>query len=170
LILFLINPNNIGEANFAAQMKEFLEIIKESTKNYGFVLSKLDLYSDDYEVIMKEMEIVLQDLDPEYQMEHLFFVSGYFALYGKLFAAGKIDIHDIRKNRSIFIIEEDEMIMGRLIEPHHSDLLVQFSQIERLEDFIRERGEHHESNQLDLDRREQKATGVTSAAKIKATV
>jgi hypothetical protein len=149
-------------------MKAFLTIIKESTKNYGFVLSKLDLYSDDYEVIMNEMEIVLQGLDPEYQMDHLFFVSGYFALYGKLLGAGKIDIHDIRKNRSLFIIEDDEMITGRLIEPHHSDLLVQFSQIERLEGFIRERGERHESNQLDLDCRKQKAAGVTSESKTKA--
>lgn len=170
LILFLINPNNIGEANFGAQMKEFLAFIKESTKQYGFVISKLDLYSDDYEVIMKEMKIVLQELDPSYQMDHLFFVSGYFALYGKLLGAGKIDIHEVRKSRGIFIIEDDEMIMGRLIEPHHSDSLVQFSQIEKLEDFIRERGEHHESNKFDLDRGEQKAARVASTAKTEATI
>ncbi|MCH6266999.1 dynamin family protein [Neobacillus citreus] len=160
LILFLINPAHIGEANFSSQIKEFLEQIKETDKKYGFILSKLDLYSDDHEVIMQEMKIVLKDLDPSYAEEDLFFISGYFALYGKLLGNDKLDLHEIRKNRGIFIIEEDEIIMGRGIEKHHASSLVEFSQIDRLEQFIRERGENHAPNKLNLDRRKPAAVGI----------
>lgn len=166
LILFLINPAHIGEANFSNQIKEFLAQMKESNKKYGFVLSKLDLYSDDYEVIMQEMKIVLEDVDPTYAEENFFFVSGYFALYGKLLGNDKEDLHEIRKNRGIFIIEDDEIIMGRGIEKHHADSLVKFSQIEKLEQFIRERGEHLDlaPNKLNLDRRKPEAAGVPAAS------
>ncbi|MFJ7858154.1 dynamin family protein [Peribacillus sp. NPDC097206] len=170
LILFIFSPTHIGEVNFSSQIKEFLEQMKETDKKYGFVLSKLDLYSDDYGVIMKEMKIVLKDLDSNYVDEDLFFISGYFALYGKLLGNEKMDLHEIRRNRGLFIIEDDEIIMGRGIEKHHAESLVTFSQIERLEQFIRERGEHYAPNKLNLDRRKSAATGVPSATETTASI
>lgn len=162
LVIFLINPAHIGEANFSRQIKEFLELIHKNNKKYGFVLSKLDLYSDDYDVIMKEMETVLQDLDPSYSINNVFFVSGYFALFGKLLRDDKIDVNDVRKSHGIFVIENDEIIMGRGIEKHHSSFLLQFSKIEQLEQFIIERGDNHATNKLYLDRRERETAKVNS--------
>lgn len=157
--LFLINPSNIGNANFSAHIREFLQLIKEHNKNFGFILSRLDLHSEDYDVIMKEMDHVLKDLAPSYPLSQVLFISGFFALYGKLLAEGKIDVQDVRKNRSLFVIDEDDIIMGRGLEKHHSQSLIDFSSIHRLETFIRERGEYH-TNQLDLDCRERETAAV----------
>ncbi|OMD92791.1 dynamin family protein [Paenibacillus odorifer] len=157
LILFLINPTHIGEAHFVHQMKEFQESIKQSGKQYAYVLSKLDLHSDDYEVILSEMEIVLKDLDPTYCTDQVFFVSGLFALYGKLLKNDKIDLIDVRKSRGIYILDNDEVISGRRIEKHHAASLLTSSQIEPLEYFIRQRSENAAHNKLDLDCRKQQA-------------
>ncbi|NHN34396.1 dynamin family protein [Paenibacillus agricola] len=164
LVLFLINPAHIGEANFSRQIKEFIDSMNEDeSKVYGFVLSKLDLYSDDYELVIKELEIVLKDLDPSYNTNHVFFVSGYFALIGKQLRDDKIQLTDVRKSQGVFVLENDEIISGRSIEKHHARALLQFSQIERLEQFIKERGVgRYDSNQFDLGRREQEAIGHTT--------
>ena len=157
--LFLINPSNIGNANFSAQIREFLQFSKEHNKKFGFILSRLDLHSEDYNVIMKEMEHVLKDLAPWYPLSQVLFISGFFALYGKLLAEGKIDVQDARRNRSLFVIEDEDIIMGRGLEKHHAQSLIDFSSIHRLETFIRERGEYH-TNQFDLDCRERETAAV----------
>ncbi|OIJ14218.1 hypothetical protein BKP37_09045 [Anaerobacillus alkalilacustris] len=162
LVVFLINPAHIGEANFSEQIKEFLTVVSQKELKYAFALSKMDIYSDDYDVIKDEIEIVLKDLAPSYSPKQLFFISGYFGLYGKLLRGGKVELNEVRKNRSIFVIENDEILSGREIEQYHSEFLLDFSQIERLESFIRERGEFNAPNELHLDCRKQEAVGVAS--------
>ncbi|OIJ20750.1 hypothetical protein BKP45_08090 [Anaerobacillus alkalidiazotrophicus] len=162
LVVFLINPAHIGEANFSEQIKDFLTVVKQKKLKYAFALSKMDIYNDDLEVIKDEMEIVLKDLDPSYSPKQLFFISGYFGLYGKLLRDDKVELNEVQKNRSIFVIENDEILSGREIESYHSQFLLDFSQLERLENFIQERGEFNASNELHMDCRKQEAVGVAS--------
>lgn len=167
LVLFLINPAHIGEANFSKQMKEFLDTIAQdgTNKRYGFVLSKLDLYSDDYEVIMNELDIVLRELDPDYSQDRVFFVSGYFGLIGKLMRDGNIPLSEVRKSHGVFVLDQDDIISGRALEQHHALDLLQFSQIGRLEQFIQERGEKRDaSSKRNLGDREQKTVGHAARA------
>jgi len=157
LILFMVNPAQIGEAHFTRQMQEFLSIIKETGKQYGIVISRLDQHKDSFEKIMNEMDIVLDDLDPEFERGRLFFVSGYFALYGKLLRDRKIDLTKVRKSSTIYVIEDDEVLSGRSIESHHFVEMLSFSQISQLENFIRQGGKTNASDEFDLDHGKRKA-------------
>ncbi|RIX59710.1 hypothetical protein D3P08_06175 [Paenibacillus nanensis] len=165
LVLFLKSPSHIGESHFTKQMEEFLQFIRGRNKRYGYVLSKLDMFSDDYELIMNEMEIVLKQIDPDYKMDQVFFVSGYFALYGKLLRDDKIELDQVRRKKEIFALEGDDIYAGRSLEMHHCQALIGFSQIEQLETFILARGRmNHAADELRLDRREPAAAGVAEHA------
>lgn len=165
LVLFLKSPSQIGESHFTKQVEDFLKTIRGRNKRYGYVLSKLDLFSDDYELIMNEMEIVLQQIDPDSKMDQVFFVSGYFAMYGKLLRDNKIELDKVRRMKEIFALEGDDIYAGRSLERHHYQTLIGFSQIEQLESFILARGrQNHVSDELHLDRREQAAAGVAAHA------
>ncbi|MDQ1908952.1 dynamin family protein [Paenibacillus sp. GD4] len=143
LVFFLINPGHIGEANFSRQIKEFLSAIQSDglKKRYGFILSKLDLYVDDYDVIKNELEIVLKTMDPSHMEDRIFFVSGYFGLIGKMLLEGRMELSEVRKSHGVYVIDEDDIISGRALEQYHAKDLLKFSQIERLEQFIQGRGE-----------------------------
>ena len=48
----------------------------------------------------------------------------------------EIDLNDIRKDRNIFVMEDDDIISGKLIEKHHWKNLWEFSRIKDLIDYI----------------------------------
>ncbi|WP_169087337.1 dynamin family protein [Paenibacillus sp. PL91] len=163
LILFLIHPASIGDAAFSRQMKQFLEMIKESGQKHGFVLTKWDQYSNHYDSIIKELAIVLDEVDSEAERHHVFFVSGYFALYGKQLRDEKINIDEVRKEGSIYVIEDDEIIAGRRLEQDHAQAIIQLSRIGELEHFILEGGDGGggAANELHMDYGKQKTVRVT---------
>lgn len=138
LVLFVINPGKTGEKNFTEKMKLYIEYIRKNNKQFAFILSKYDIYEQDKSEVLDEFNKVLEMLDVK--ENDIFFVSGYFALMGKLLRENKIDIDKVRKTKDIYVIQEDDFITGRGIMQEHYENLIKFSNIEVLENYIAERG------------------------------
>lgn len=139
VILFVIDPSKLGERNFSEKIKQYVDYIKKAEKDFCFVLSKLDLYEEDKEKIKNEFDIVLEELGLE-DITY-FFVSGYFALKGKQMKNEEISLDDVRKSKSIFVLEDEFMLTGKSIQKEHFANLLDFSNIDQLEEYIRETGE-----------------------------
>lgn len=135
MVIFVVDPCKIGESNFNKIIKENIDELINNNKNFCFVLSKLDMYEEDSEKILKEMNIVLEEL----KLEHIpvIFTSAYFALKGKLLKENKIAIDELRKDRNIFVIKDDDIISGRLLRENHWKDLIKFSRIDELSTYIK---------------------------------
>jgi GTPase Era involved in 16S rRNA processing len=138
LVLFVVNPGRIGEKNFTEKIKQYVEYIRKNNKKFGFILSKYDLYEPEKESVFEEFNEVLTKLQLE--GSETFFLSGYFALMGRLLGEDKINIDTIRKSRDIYVIQEEDFITGRNIMEEHYKALIEFSNIESLENYIMNRG------------------------------
>lgn len=138
LVLFVINPGRVGEKNFTEKIKQYVEYIRKNNKKFGFILSKYDLYEPDKEAVLEEFNEVLTKL--QLKGSNTFFLSGYFALMGRLLKEDKVEIDAIRKSRDIYVIQGEDFIMGRNIMQQHYKDLIEFSNIESLENYIMERG------------------------------
>ncbi|NNU78355.1 dynamin family protein [Clostridium estertheticum] len=138
LILFVVNPGRIGDVNFTEKIKTFVEYIIKNDKKFAFILSKYDLYEQETEVILREFDKVLENL--QLQGSKVFFVSGYFALKGRQLKENKIDIEEIRKSRDIYVSKQEDFISGKKIVKEHCFDLINFSNIESLEKYILTRG------------------------------
>lgn len=134
MIIFIIDPSKIGEKNFSYVIKENIKGMICKKKNFCFVLSKLDLYEEDYERIINEMNIVLKSLNIDYVP--VFFVSAYFALKAKMIKEGTLNIDDARKDKNIFIIEDGFRIGGKLLKKAHWKPMLEFSKIDDLIKYI----------------------------------
>lgn len=134
MIIFLIDPSKIGEKNFSDVIKENIKGLICEKKNFCFVLSKLDLYEQDSERLIKEMYIVLEDINIDYVP--VFFVSSYFALKAKMIKEGTLEIDDARKDRSLFVIEDGDIISGKLLKKAHWKPMLEFSKIDNLIKYI----------------------------------
>lgn len=135
MVIFVVDPCKIGESNFNKIIKENTEELLNNNKSFCFVLSKLDMYEEDLEKILKEMNIVLEELNIEYIP--VIFTSAYFALKGKLLKENKIEIDELRKDRNIFVIKDDNIISGRLLKENHWKDLIKFSRIDELSKYIK---------------------------------
>lgn len=135
MVIFVVDPCKIGESNFNKIIKENTEGLINNNKNFCFVLSKLDMYEEDSEKILKEMNVVLEELKLEYIP--VIFTSAYFALKGKLLKENKIEIDELRKDRNIFVIKDDDIISGRLLRENHWKDLIKFSRIDELSTYIK---------------------------------
>ena len=135
MVIFVVDPCKIGESNFNKIIKENTEELLNNNKSFCFVLSKLDMYEEDVEKILKEMNIVLEELNLEYIS--VIFTSAYFALKGKLLKENKIEIDELRKDRNIFVIKDDNIISGRLLKENHWKDLIKFSRIDELSKYIK---------------------------------
>lgn len=135
MVIFVVDPCKIGESNFNKIIKENIEELINNNKNFCFVLSKLDMYEEDAEKILKEMNVVLEELKLEYIP--VIFTSAYFALKAKLLKENKIEIDELRKDRNIFVIKDDDIISGRLLRENHWKDLIKFSRIDELSTYIK---------------------------------
>lgn len=135
MVIFVVDPCKIGESNFNKIIKENTEELLKNNKNFCFVLSKLDMYEEDSEKILKEMNVVLEELNLE--DIPVIFTSAYFALKGKLLMQNKIEIDDLRRDRNIFVIKDDDIISGRLLKENHWKDLIEFSRIDELSTYIK---------------------------------
>ena len=135
MVIFVVDPCKIGESNFNKIIKENTEELLNNNKSFCFVLSKLDMYEEDSEKILKEMNIVLEELNLEYIP--VIFTSAYFALKGKLLKENKIEIDQLRKDRNIFVVKDDDIISGRLLKENHWKDLIKFSRIDELSTYIK---------------------------------
>lgn len=135
MVIFVVDPSKIGESNFNKIIKENTEELINNNKSFCFVLSKLDMYEEDSEKILKEMNVVLEELNLEYIP--VIFTSAYFALKGKLLKENKIEIDDLRKDRNIFVIKDGDIVSGRLLRENHWKDLIKFSRIDELSTYIK---------------------------------
>jgi GTPase SAR1 family protein len=134
MILFIIDPVQIGEKHFAAVMAEYTEYLKNANKDFCFVISKLDMYEDDEQKILGELKIVLNGLGlAQYKY---FFISGYFALKGRQFRSGQITLDDLRRDKWIYAEENGFRVSGRRLDKSHAEGLIEKSRIKELEEYI----------------------------------
>lgn len=137
LILFVIDPQCVGESNFTKVIKQQSELLLNYKKDFCIVMTKRDL-CDFYEEkkLLNELKIVLKEVGIDYV--DVIFISAYQALKIREFKNKRISLENIKKDKLMFAIEDGEIIRGKNLEEKHLEGILDFSNIKLLEERIEE--------------------------------
>lgn len=135
LIIFVFDPESIGDSNFSKIIESYREYIITQRKDVCFVITKRDMYDKEEEQkVIKEIQIVLRELG--FGNEDIIFVSAYMALKCQMYEQGYIEFDQIRKDRIMFVEENGEIIRGKALEEHHIPVIMEYSNLNKLKERI----------------------------------
>lgn len=135
LIVYVFDPESVGDENFSASIKKQAKWLLAQGKALCIVLTKRDLF-DQYEEekVLEETEIVLKELGLE--GVKVLFVSAYMGLKCSQLQRGDINFDDFRKDRLMFVIDDNELIRGRHLKEEHIPKIEKYSNIQVLKQYI----------------------------------
>lgn len=155
-VIFMIDPDSVGETHFTEEIQKYVRNadqsnMEEKGRHIFFVINKIDHYSK--EDVMKarvELEKVLEGIIEQPQ---IYEVSAYYAMLGKMYLCGGIELDAIRKNKKISIPDPEDpdyTISGRSIGEEHIQSIIDESRIRKLEKglevYLEEKNEYLISN------------------------
>ncbi|OIJ14220.1 hypothetical protein BKP37_09055 [Anaerobacillus alkalilacustris] len=138
-VIFMIDPDSVGEANFTDKIRNYVNSAKNSSleedgRHIFFVINKIDVFdAEDIAKARHELEEVLSGIIMKPNIHE---VSAYFGMRGKQVRSGDIEITDIQKDRKIKIpdpIDSEYTISGRQITENNTLDIIHFSKIRELE-------------------------------------
>lgn len=135
-VIFMIDPESVGEQNFTTVMKNYIRNAKNSKmedngRHIFFLINKIDNFSrKDIEKAKNELKTVLNGV---LTRPKIYSVSAYYAMISKLFKTGAITIQDIQKDKKIVIQEKDYPITGKALNEKHIKNIFEKSNIQYFE-------------------------------------
>lgn len=132
IVIYLLNPLQIGFQPYIEKIKEFQ---KKYNKKCIFVVNKMDLVPKEDDRIKLEQEI-RQGILNQIEAEKIFFVSSYFASRARYCHAGYLTMDDIRRDQSLYVKKDLEIISGRGLVEEDLKIMESMSGIQEVEKFL----------------------------------
>lgn len=138
-VIFMIDPDSVGETHFTEEIQKYVRNadqsnMEEKGRHIFFVINKIDHYSkEDVKKARVELEKVLEGIIEQPQ---IYEVSAYYAMLGKMYLCGSIDLDSIRKNKKISVPDPEDpeyTISGRALTEEHVPVIIEESHICQLE-------------------------------------
>lgn len=118
-ILFIIEPDNVGESNFLNVITDYVENAKNSSldtdgKHIFFIINKVDKFTE--KEILNAREELYRVVSPLLKSPQILAVSSYFAMKARMFDNGSLSLNDLKRDQHIsFVDEEGFVVSGRQI-------------------------------------------------------
>ena len=132
VVIYLLNPLQIGFQPYIEKIKEFQ---RKYNKKCILVVNKMDLVPKEEDRIKLEQEIQ-QKILGQVEAEKIFFVSSYFASRARYCQAGYVTMDDIRRDQSLYVKKDLEIISGRGLTEEDLKILESMSGIQEVEKFL----------------------------------
>lgn len=138
-VVFMIDPESVGEKNFTQVIKNYVMNAQNSNmekegKHIFFVINKIDKFNrQDINKAKRELIEVLQTIIKEPQ---IYEISAYYAMIGRMYLSKSINLDKVRKDKKIVIPDPDDpeyTLSGRNIQNEHIPIILNESKIGVLE-------------------------------------
>jgi hypothetical protein len=133
-ILFLVEPDKTGEANFGRVIRDYVKEAKASnldaqSNHIFFLVNKIDRYPRQFDAVCHELERWLVDILPNPKILR---VSSYYAMKARQFQHGEISLQDLQMDMVIRIPDPSNPrypLSGRDLTPDHIHNIIEHSYI-----------------------------------------
>lgn len=139
-VLFLVEPDNVGQAHFQQVIEDRVREAKNSSlddsgRHIFFIINKIDQHTS--EDIQKAYSDLVEVLAPVLPNPQILKVSAYFAMKSRMFLNGDISLEELRRDEKIkFVDHEGYPVAGRGIEAQHVKQLFDMSGFAQLEEAL----------------------------------
>ncbi|MCQ9281103.1 dynamin family protein [Priestia aryabhattai] len=136
-ILFLIEPDNVGERNFLNVITDYVQSAKRSSlhedgRHIFFVINKIDKFSE--EQLNKAKEELRTVLASVLEYPQIIEVSSYFAMKARMYENQELSLMDLKRDQFISFKDKDGFIVsGRQLMEEDVPTIKAVSQIEKVE-------------------------------------
>ncbi|WP_078543647.1 dynamin family protein [Litchfieldia alkalitelluris] len=118
-VLFIIEPDNVGDSNFLNVIAEYVENAKNSNldtegNHIFFIINKIDQFTE--EQVLHAREELYRVVSPLLSHPQILAVSSYFALKARMYDNGQLSLNELKRDQHIsFVDEEGFVVSGRQI-------------------------------------------------------
>jgi hypothetical protein len=123
IVLAIYDPSQVGEANFTEKVRQVLD----AGKNVVFIVTKCDQVAGREAVLRGELSSALN------QEVCVIFLSGYHALFSRMWVNGAYALDDIQQEWDLYVNEDGMRVSGQSLRPEHAKLMLAASNIGQLE-------------------------------------
>ncbi len=137
-VLFLVQPDKTGEANFGRVIRDYVKEAKASnldahSNHIFFLVNKIDQYPRSFDKVCDELNKWLDGILPNPKVLR---VSSYFAMRARQFLHGEISLEDLQADMIIRIPDPANPrfpLSGRDLTPAHARNIIEHSYILEVE-------------------------------------
>jgi len=136
-VLFIIEPDNVGDSNFLNVIAEYVDNAKNSNldtegNHIFFIINKIDQFTD--EQLLHAREELYRVVSPLLSRPQILAVSSYFALKARMYDNGQLSLNELKRDQHIsFVDEEGFVVSGRQITENDIETIHQISRMNVIE-------------------------------------
>jgi len=136
-VLFLIEPDSVGEKHFQEVINQRVEDAKSSNldkdgRHIFFIINKIDRFRA--EDLQKAKSDLLEVLTPLLPHPQIYEVSSYFAMKSRMYFQNQIELSQLQRDHNILCLDEEGYaISGRSLQAEHVRTIFEMSRFAEIE-------------------------------------